>query len=71
MPLVMVPGRMKEFLQWVRDVTKSAELRFGSRASVSRRTVLSPHHARGKNWTRRNRTRTSRMNSRMRRLKNG
>lgn len=35
MSLVRVPDRMKEFTKWVKEVTQSAQLRFGSRASTS------------------------------------
>lgn len=64
MPLVMVPGRMKEFLQWVRDVTRSAELKFGSRASGTT-TILPRTRSRGKTRrnTRRSRTKWTRRSS--------
>lgn len=35
MALVRVPEQMKQFKQWVHDVTQSAQLRFGTRAKVN------------------------------------
>lgn len=71
MSLVRVPNTMKDFQKWVRDVTQSAQLRFGTRvkASSSSRTRTSKTKLTTSRWRKFRRRR--RRKNRTRRIQNG